>query len=60
MMVLRFHCVPPIVSHELTRPDDRGVTHCLQQVGVARERRDGLSRGATDQVGAVLTQPSQT
>jgi hypothetical protein len=24
MMVLRFQCVPPLMSHELTRPDDRG------------------------------------
>ncbi len=27
MIVLRFQCVTPIVSHQLTRPDDSGVTH---------------------------------
>jgi len=31
MLVWLFQRVPPIVSHPLTRPDDRGVTHghCL-------------------------------
>ena len=27
MMVLRFQCVTPIVSHHLTRPDALGETH---------------------------------
>ena len=31
MMVLRFQCVTPIVSHQLTRPDDRGVTQIVMK-----------------------------
>jgi len=30
-MVLIFPCVTPIVSHQLTRPDDLGVTHWVKQ-----------------------------
>ena len=36
-MVLRLQCVTPIVSHELTRPDDRGVTHGHSGQTAARE-----------------------
>src|SRR6266849_4491816 len=36
-MVLRFERVTPIVSHELTRPDARGVTHGHSGQGDARQ-----------------------